>query len=182
MSVLFETARLYTRPWVDTDLMNIRKLHQDPKVMQFFPGTASDDACAQFLTRMQALWLQREYAYLPVFSRSDDEFIGWVGLGYQTYLEAPFTDIGWRILPEYWGNGYATEMARGFLEYGFQTCGLDAIDAVAPSLNRGSIAVMKRIGMEFVSEFDHPMLSEEHCPDYQHLQRCVLCRSLRPST
>lgn len=173
MNKVVETERFYCRLWTESDLPHVLSLHQNSDVMRFFPGIATSDQCRQFLLKMQRVFEKHSFAYLPVFEKDSDSFVGWVGLCNQTYLSEDFVDIGWRLLPEFWGQGIATEMASAFLTYGFEICKLDEIFAVAPKLNKPSMRVMERIGMKFESTFMHPKLSEDIFPDYGHLQLCV---------
>ena len=49
-------------------------------------------------------------------------FAGVVGLLHVDFA-APFTpavEVGWRFLPQFWGQGYATEGAIASLQYGFE--------------------------------------------------------------
>ncbi len=71
---------------------------------------------------------------------------------------APAVEIGWRLHPDYWGHGYATEAAAASLRFGFDEAGLDEIVAFTTTLNTRSQAVMARIGMErdLDGDFDHP--------------------------
>ena len=84
------------------------------------------------------------------------EFIGFVGLCDQAY-ESPFTpctDIGWRLAPEFWGKGYATEGAKRCLEYAFNDLRLDEIKSTAPKVNVPSIRVMEKANMQAVGMTD----------------------------
>ena len=56
-------------------------------------------------------------------------------------------EVGWHLHPDRWGRGYATEAARGLVEHGFTTLGLEEIHAVAWAGNAPSFAVMERLGM-----------------------------------
>ena len=58
-------------------------------------------------------------------------------------------DIGFALLPRYESRGYATEAAAAVLEYGRCVCGLRRIVAIAAPDNRGSIAVIEKIGLRF---------------------------------
>jgi RimJ/RimL family protein N-acetyltransferase len=55
-------------------------------------------------------------------------------------------EVGWHLHPDSWGFGYATEAARGAIEYGFQH-GLQRIHAVVRPGNEPSLAVCRRLGM-----------------------------------
>ena len=46
-------------------------------------------------------------------------------------LNTPATEIGWSLLPEYWGKGYATEAGRRWLEYAFEDTELEEIVSFA---------------------------------------------------
>ncbi|MET1036962.1 MAG: GNAT family N-acetyltransferase [Aeromicrobium sp.] len=55
-------------------------------------------------------------------------------------------EVGWHLLPDAWGHGFATEAASALLERGF-AAGLDAIHAVTDPDNVRSQAVCRRLEM-----------------------------------
>ena len=71
--------------------------------------------------------------------------IGLCGLLQRDYLDYP--DIGYALLPQYWGKGYALEIARRTLEIGFTELALLKIQATVLPTNGPSIAVLQRLGM-----------------------------------
>ena len=86
---------------------------------------------------------------------------------------APAVEAGWRLHPDHWGHGYATEAAAASLRYGFGEAGLDEIVAYTTTVNTRSQAVMERLGMvrDVDADFDHPQVPVGH-----PLRRHVLCR------
>jgi RimJ/RimL family protein N-acetyltransferase len=87
---------------------------------------------------------------------------------------APAVEVGWRLHPDHWGHGYATEAAGASLRFGFDEAGLVEIVAFTTTLNTRSQAVMERIGMarDPGADFDHPAL-----PEGSPLRRHVLYRA-----
>jgi RimJ/RimL family protein N-acetyltransferase len=87
---------------------------------------------------------------------------------------APAVEVGWRLHPDHWGHGYATEAAGASLDFGFGEAGLDEIIAFTTTLNTRSQAVMERIGMarDPAGDFDHPRI-----PEGSPLRRHVLYRA-----
>lgn len=145
-------------------------MNADPHVMQHFPHTLSVEESENALTGYQEHFQQRGYTYFVVETLKSAEFIGFIGLKYQDF-EAPYTpavDIGWRLLREFWGQGYATEGARRCLEYAFNTLGLDRVISHCPAVNTPSERVMQKIGMVRKGEFHHPLLE-----GYPELNPCV---------
>lgn len=109
------------------------------------------------------------------------EPIGFIGMTYTDHPE-PFlpngsVEIGWRLAPEYWGRGFATEGARAWLAHGFEALRLQEIVSFAVWDNTPSIAVMKRLGMSHdpAEDFDDPQAPADR-PD---LRRIVIYRLLR---
>ena len=103
-------------------------------------------------------------------------FVGMVGL-HRVRPElpcAPAEEIGWRLHPDFWGQGYATEAAAAALRFGFEEAGLTEIIAFTTTLNTRSQAVMARIGMvrDADGDFDHPSV-----PEGSPLRRHVLYRA-----
>ncbi len=57
--------------------------------------------------------------------------------------------IGYRFKKEYWGQGYATEVTKGLLDYGFDHLKLKRIVATANLTNDRSRRVLEKAGLKF---------------------------------
>ncbi len=56
-------------------------------------------------------------------------------------------EIGYMLLPPYWGKGYGTNVARQLVRMGFVELGLRKVTACCNANNLASEAVMKKCGM-----------------------------------
>lgn len=168
---LFISDRLGFRNWTEEDLPNFEKLNSDQEVMKNFPNTLSPKESLDFLSRLQVHFKEYGYTYFATEILATGELIGFIGLANQTYPSSftPATDIGWRLVKDSWGNGYATEGAKRCLEFAFANLKLNRIISTCTIQNLGSEKVMQKIGMERKGEFNHPKLQEH--PDYE---RCIL--------
>ncbi len=175
------TARLMLRPWRDEDLPAYRALNADPRVREFFPGTltaAQSDAEAE---RIRRNMVERGFSFWAIELPGIAPFIGFTGLeipGWSAHF-TPCVEIGWRILPEYWGQGYATEAATAALNFGFSALGLAEIVAFTVPANIRSRRVMEKLSMarDEADDFDHPNLAPGH-----NLRRHVLYRLKNPGS
>ena len=61
-------------------------------------------------------------------------------------------EVAWRLAHEHWGHGYATEAATGWLDHAFGPLGLPQVISITDPPNLRSLAVMRRLGMEFDRE------------------------------
>lgn len=104
--------------------------------------------------------------------------MGFVGLQRVPFVArfTPCVEIGWRLQPDCWGRGLATEGARAAIRFGFETLGLEEIVAFTVPANGASLRVMAKLGMrrDPADDFDHPAL-----PAGQPLRRHVLFRLQR---
>ncbi len=162
---VLRAGRVVLRGWRAEDLEPFAALNADPCVMEHHPAPLSraqsdsmvcDRIATQFAKRGYGLWAVEVPGVAP--------FIGFVGLQAPNF-EAHFTpcvEIGWRLAAQYWGRGYATEAARAALTFGFTEARLDEIVSFTVPANRRSIAVMERLGMTYVGEFEHPNLQPGH--------------------
>lgn len=73
--------------------------------------------------------------------------IGLCGILKRDTLEDP--DIGFALLPEYAGMGYAYEAAFAVLEYGRNALGIKRIVAITSSENFRSGKLLEKLGMKF---------------------------------
>ncbi len=65
-------------------------------------------------------------------------------------------EVGWRLHPAFWGNGYATEAARAALTAASTHLELLRIIAVIDPANTPSTAVARRLGMTVERTLPHP--------------------------
>lgn len=56
-------------------------------------------------------------------------------------------EIFYKLLPEYWGKGYATEVSKKIIETGFENFKLHRIEAGCAVKNKKSIRVLEKSGM-----------------------------------
>lgn len=156
-AVPLRTARLILRQWRPSDLEPFAQLNADPEVMRFFPARlsrAESDALAERIR------LRIEEAGIGLFaleSRESGEFLGFTGLNPMPEWSpgSGFLEIGWRLRREAWGRGYATEAALECLRFAGEQ-GVPEVWSLTARLNIPSIAVMRRIGLEYVTALDHP--------------------------
>lgn len=158
MSILLETPRLIMREFCEEDAGHLFELNSDPDVTRYVGEGpyVSLDAARDFIRNYNQYEKYRQ-GRLNVFDKKTGEYIGWSGLKY--IEDEGYTDIGYRLLKQHWGKGYATESAKASLDYGFKTLGLDKIVGRAMKQNIASIAVLKKLGMQYSHEQDcgcHP--------------------------
>ncbi len=175
-SYIFKSQRLGFRNWTFNDLEPLTQINNDDDVMEFFPFKPSKQDTMDFIKRMQVMQKEKRFCYFAVETIENKEFIGFIGLCEQTYLEEleAFVDIGWRLKKGSWGKGYATEGAKACLDFGFNQIGLEKIYSVAPEINTKSEHVMKKIGMQRIRTFEHPKLLDD-----ERLKTCVLYQLLK---
>ncbi|MCU0482643.1 MAG: GNAT family N-acetyltransferase [Anaerolineae bacterium] len=63
------------------------------------------------------------------------------------YQTSPEFGLFWGILPDYWGNGYATEAGKAFISWIFDTLDAQRVVATTEHDNRNSQRVMQKLGM-----------------------------------
>lgn len=82
-----------------------------------------------------------------VARRSDGAAIGMCGLLRRDNL--PDVDVGYALLPEFWGSGYAFEAVSATLQHAARRFALTRVIAVVSEGNAASIRVLEKAGMQF---------------------------------
>ena len=170
-----KTQRLILRPWRDEDLEPFAQLNADSRVMEYLIGPLSQQESNELAIRIQNKMKEQGWVFWVVEVPGVADFIGFIGLAHVLF-SAPFTpavEIGWRLAYNYWGLGYATEGAKGALDFRFQVIKLNEIVSFTIVENMRSRHVMEKLGMhrDPKDDFDHPKVSKGH-----FLERHVLYR------
>lgn len=173
------TARLVLRPFEDGDQAPFFALNTHPLVAESLgssPTRAESDETLDFIIEEMR---SEGWGIWAVEIAGGARFAGAVGL-HRVTAPLPFVpavEVEWRLHPDHWSHGYATEAADAALRFGFEEAGLKEIVAFTTTLNTRSQAVMERIGMvrDPAGDFDHPRV-----PEGSPLRRHVLYRTTAP--
>ncbi len=129
----------------------------DPAVMRFLAGAPEGEVDpAAVVERWLARWDANGFGQLVVVRREDGRFLGRSGLlvwdrstwEQSTIQDAvePEVELGWTLVREHWGNGYATEAALAAREWAHTTVGVERLISLVDLENARSIRVVERLG------------------------------------
>lgn len=155
------------RPWRDEDVHEYGRLLRDDDVMRYLGSgwryrlkraagaaiaTVSDVEARRAVRTLRTHWARLGFGEWAVEEKETGRFVGQIGLHEHPDWRADQAnvEVGWLLLPDAWGKGYATEGARASLAYGFGEAGLDRVISIALVANLRSVAVMERIGLAYV--------------------------------
>ncbi|MCD4731545.1 MAG: GNAT family N-acetyltransferase [Bacteroidales bacterium] len=144
------TIRLIIREISWDDAEHIHAIHSIPEVDEYNTlGIPKDIEETKNLIRSaiedQTNKTRKEFAWI-VRLKESDIIIGLCGM----FLSADKFKMGeiyYKLLPEHWGNGYATEIAKALVSFGFKDIKLHRIEAGTAVGNIKSFKVLEKIGM-----------------------------------
>lgn len=142
-----ETLRVALREFVPADYDDLYRLDRDPRVMKYITGKPATEEETRAAIR-RIVRYPRLYPDLGIWyatRRDTGAFIGWFSLKYAG--RSPDIEIGYRLLPDAWGQGFATEGATALHDYGFDELGIDRIIGVTHPKNRASQNVLMKAGL-----------------------------------
>ena len=158
--IITETNRLTLREFKFEDAENLYNLNSDQEVIKYTGDKAFQSILeAKIFIQNYDAYSKYGYGRWAVELKTTKQFIGWCGLKYIPSLNE--TDIGFRLIKDFWEKGYATEAAKASLEFAFNVLKMEAIVGIAMKENIASIKVLEKIGMVFWKEFifdEHPGL------------------------
>src|ERR1044071_2805255 len=146
--MLIESERLYVRYLVMEDLENYYRLNGDPEIMKYIRAAKTREETEVFLKEViDRYGKQRIDLRLALLEKHTDTFVG-------SFAIIPLDNsnelqLGYSLLKEYWGKGYATEITKAGMVYAFNTLGLDRIAAVTEVANTASQHVLLKSGFVF---------------------------------
>lgn len=115
------TERLYTRFLQPEDAAVWSGFFKDKEAVQYFPAftMAQDEHSTFWMERQLARYKEKRYGLQALIHKQTNEFVGQCGLMLQEIDGKQELEVGYHIFKKYWGQGYAPEAAKVFLNYGF---------------------------------------------------------------
>jgi RimJ/RimL family protein N-acetyltransferase len=177
-AAFLETPRLIFRTWAETDEELALGLWGDPRVIQYIDARAKlsvdeiRDRLAREIDGAKGCGVQ----YWPIFLRSTGEHVGCCGL--RPYdLSHNIYEIGFHIRSNLWGQGFASEAARGMMGYAFTELSVNGLFAGHNPHNTASRHLLQKLGFRYTHDeyyaptgLFHPsyMLTED---EYRNLKK-----------
>ena len=141
------TFRLCLGPVKTADYPAIASLNADPAVQRFLCLSKAPPTYEEALADLPCLLntpVPTGGDLWCISSRSVGDFLGLVLLLHtDDHTEVEF---GYRLLPKFWGRGYATEAGRAVVNHAFGGLGLTALCAIIHPDNLASSTVAKKLG------------------------------------
>lgn len=151
--ILFETERLIVRHYTKDDSDNFFLLNGDEEIMRFIRPAKTREEADQFLSEiLQKLEKDPASGRWAVEEKHTGVFVGSFA-----FIPIERTEnkmqLGYALLKQNWGNGYATELTMGGLRYVFTKTSLNEIFAVTEMSNTASQKVLLKAGFTFHSTY-----------------------------
>lgn len=145
-----ETPRLSLRELILSDWQAVHKYASNPEVVKYLPfGPNTIKDTKKFLYRNlgHQQTQPREHFILAVTLKDYGELIG-SGRISITNVENKEGSIGYSLNQDFWGHGYATEVAAALINFGFKQLQLHRIYATCDPENLSSARILEKIGMK----------------------------------
>jgi RimJ/RimL family protein N-acetyltransferase len=148
----FGTERLTAERLRPEHLCDYVRLFQDVRVM----ATLSPDGkplpaqeVARWLQLSLDQWDRHHCGFWAIRTKEGNRFVGRAGLKNVDMLGKNEVELAYALLPEFWGQGLATEISTAILELAFKTIGLAEVVCFTLTTNLASQRVMEKVGFQF---------------------------------
>ncbi len=143
------TERLYTRFLVSDDSKEWAGFFEDEEAMQYFPNFVSSnkEKVNPWIEKQLIRYKEKRYGLQALINKNTREFIGQCGLLLQEIEGKKELEVAYHIFKKYWGQGYAPEAAKAFLNYGFENKLASSIISIIDIRNINSQRVAEKNGL-----------------------------------
>jgi len=147
-----DTDRLRFRGWRNDDFDPFHAICSNSRVMKHVGDGKvwQSERTHQFIqSAIETLW-DHGYCQWALIHKAENKLIGYCGFR----KTDEFPEIGWRLAPEFWGQGLATEAAKAALKYGFVVLNFNRVTATVQTANTASVRVIEKLGMTLEQRVD----------------------------
>ncbi len=158
----FETERLLIRPTLEQDAELIYQLMNTPKFIKYVGDreiNSIEDAEKYIQTKMLPQLHTLGYSSYSIITKMNGEKIGTCGLYNREGVDG--IDIGFGLLPQYEGLGYAYESSHRLMKAAFEDFEIEEIIAITSKENISSQRLLVKLGLEMVGTTKLPNEDDE---------------------
>lgn len=162
MNQLLQTERIFLRELdPSTDAGFILQLVNTPLWLVYIGDRGVktlEDATKYILDGPVKSYRENGFGLWLIVRRQDNIPVGICGLIKREILE--YVDIGFAMMPEFEGRGYAFEAARATLQFAREQLRLPKLVAITAPENRRSMQLLEKLGFEFEKMIAAPASKE----------------------
>lgn len=151
----FSTPRLFAERLAIAHLPDLKRMDQDEAFMASLGGVRDEPETAIYLERNLAHWAEHGFGIWMLRDRGTTAVIGRAVLRHLDLDGVDEVEVGYGFLPQFWGRGLATEVARACIDIGHRQLGLRSIVAITRPSNLASQRVMQKAGLVREREIVH---------------------------
>jgi [ribosomal protein S5]-alanine N-acetyltransferase len=151
MGFIITTERLILEDLTLQDLVNLQRIARDPLVMRYvLIWLENDEQVAGFLQHAiaESEREDRQDYVLAVRIPGTAEFAGFVMFEIDPE-QTSTAEVGCILLPAFWKSGYASEILRALLAFGFEKHSLRRVYGKCDELNLASAHVLEKCGLKY---------------------------------
>lgn len=152
--VILETEHLYLRKFIpEQDAAYFMALVNSPGWLKYIGdrNIHTEEVAVKYLNdRVMKAYAEHGYGGYTIIEKTSSQPIGNAGLYKRPVLD--HFDVGYALLPEFHGKGYAYEATAAVLEFAKES-GLKKLYAITVAYNVRSIHLLEKLGLSFEKLF-----------------------------
>ncbi len=153
MPVSLMVGELTARRVGEADLEGMCRLDSDPDTMATLGGPRPPEVTSSHLRYDLDQWSTHGYGMYTLVTDTG-EVAGRVGLRSKTLLDRPEIEVGYSLLPRWWGRGIATAAVRQIVALSAHATLADSIVATVETHNAASVRVLEKASFTYERELE----------------------------
>ena len=145
-----KTARLELRTLRPEDADAAMNFWGDAEVMKHCGGAFDRESIQKGIRNYRKMQSERGFSVFAVVFAGTNDVIGACGFNYTQ--DADEVELIYHFAQEYWGNGYATEAAKGCIAYARENLPACRILASVDALHESSVKILRKLGFQHTGE------------------------------
>lgn len=146
---IINTSRLIIRELSENDLLELKKIYEQPDVMKYVEDIDND---LNVEIEKQKAYIKNVYSFYGyglwgIFHKESNRLIGRCGIQNKIIQGKEEIELGYLLSKDYWGYGFASESAKSVIDYAFHNLQFKRVVTVIDPANHRSIKVAERTGM-----------------------------------
>lgn len=151
----FMTTRLYAEKITRQDINYFVRMHNNEQVMATLGGLRSEKQTREYLDTNLKHLDDHGFGLWMFYLKKNKQWIGRGGLRCTHIGNHDEVEVAYGLMPTFWNQGLATEMAQACIEIAFTILQLDSIVCFTLTTNKASQRVMKKAGFQYERHIEY---------------------------